>query len=390
MVYVCGRDSAELLIGAIMKKQPSSFVWIAVLACILLLSAGLLLLPKKEYSEQENRYLEHFPKLTLETITDGSFMQDFETYLCDHFPLRNAFMTVRTWYERLTGKNQVNGIYLCKDGYFIEEYAPPQNTEQIISVFTRLEQKIERADVAFLLVPTAVTVYADKLPANTKNASQTEEISRIYQALVSDTVDVTRALLEKKEEQQLYYRLDHHWTTYGAYVAYVEYCKVKGLTPLAMEQFQQVAVSEEFQGTIYSKLNDLLAGKDTITVFAQEDSHLTVNYMDTKEKTDTLYAPAYLETKDKYSYFLNNIHPMIEITNEDTDSEEVLVLIKDSYANCIVPFLVNHYQKIYVVDTRYYKSSVSAFINDNAEVTDVLVLYNMNTIDADLGIGGIY
>ena len=134
----------------------------------------------------------------------------------------------------------------------------------------------------------------------------------------------------------------------------------------------------------------MLAGKDTITVFAQEDSHLTVNYMDTKEKTDTLYAPAYLETKDKYSYFLNNIHPMIEITNEDTDSEEVLVLIKDSYANCIVPFLVNHYQKIYVVDTRYYKSSVSAFINDNAEVTDVLVLYNMNTIDADLGIGGIY
>ena len=64
--------------------------------------------------------------------------------------------------------------------------------------------------------------------------------------------------------------------------------------------------------------------------------------------------------------------------------------IKDSYANCIVPFLVNHYKTIYVVDTRHYKSSISDFINENSAVTDVLLLYNMNTIDDDLGIGGIY
>lgn len=373
-----------------MKKKTSAFVWTAVLLLILLLSAGLLFLPKKEYSEQENRYLEQFPELTLKTVKDGSFMQDFETYVCDHFPLRDAFMTVRTWYERLTGKNQINGIYLCADGYFIEEYAAPKNTERIISAFTRLEQSVERADVTFLLAPTAVTIYADKLPANAKNASQTKEIARIYGALATSTVDVTEALLAEKEEHSLYYRLDHHWTTYGAYVAYTEYCKAKGFAPLSMDEFTPTVVSDEFQGTIYSKLNDLSAGTDTITMFAQEGNHLTVHYTDTQETADTLYAPAYLEEKDKYSYFLNNIHPMVEVTNEATDSEAVLVLIKDSYANCIVPFLANHYRKIYIFDTRYYKSSVSAFINDNEEITDVLVLYNMNTIDADLGIGGIY
>ncbi|MGN0507215.1 MAG: DHHW family protein [Lachnospiraceae bacterium] len=373
-----------------MEKKSAKIVWIAVLACILLLSTGLLFLPKKEYSEQENRYLEQFPKLTLTTIRDGSFMQDFETYVCDHFPLRDAFMTVRTWYERLTGKNQVGGIYLCKDGYFIEEYRKPENTERIISAFTRLEQKVEHADVTFLLAPTAVTVYADRLPAHAKNASQTEEMARIYAALASKTVDVTEALLEKKEEYQLYYRLDHHWTTYGAYVAYAEYCKAKGMEPLGMDCFTPTVVSEDFQGTIYSKLNDRFAGTDEITVFAQEGLSLSVRYLDTDEVSDSLYAPKYLKEKDEYSYFLNNIHPMIEIINETTDSEDVLVLIKDSYANCMVPFLVNHYRKIYVVDTRYYKESVSTFINENAEVTDVLVLYNMNTIDTDLGIGGIY
>ena len=70
--------------------------------------------------------------------------------------------------------------------------------------------------------------------------------------------------------------------------------------------------------------------------------------------------------------FLNNIHPLVEITNETADSDRELVLIKDSYANCMVPFLVNHYRKIYVFDTRYYKGGPSSFINENSRITDVL------------------
>ena len=88
--------------------------------------------------------------------------------------------------------------------------------------------------------------------------------------------------------------------------------------------------------------------------------------------------------------FLNNIHPLIEITNEGADSDRELALIKDSYANSIVPFLVNHYKKVYVFDTRYYKKGPSSFIEEHPEITDVLLLYNMNTIDTDLGVGGIY
>lgn len=373
-----------------MEKKTSKFIWTTVLFIILLFSAGLLFLPKKDYSEQENRYLEQFPDLTLENIADGSFMQDFETYLCDQFPLRDTFMTIRTWYERLSGKNQVNGIYLCKDDYFIEEYEEPESTKKIINAFSGLEEKITTADITFMLVPTAVTIYADKLPANVRNASQLEEIERIYSALSSDKVDVTTALLAAKDSYPLFYRLDHHWTTYGAYTAYVEYCLAKGLTPLAMDAFQQTVVSTDFQGTIYSKLNDSFAGTDDITVFSRENENISVYFPDTGVTTDTLYAPKYLETKDQYSYFLDNIHPMIEITNHASENEKELVLIKDSYANCFVPFLTEHYHKIYVVDPRYYKSSVSTFINETPSITDVLVLYNLNTMDDDLGIGGIY
>ena len=363
---------------------------IIVLCSVFLLAVCLLLFPKKEYSAQENRYLESFPEFSLETVTSGSFMEDFETYLSDHFPFRDMFMTIQSRYQRILGRNQIGEIYIGRDGYYIEEYPEPQNTKKIISVFSGLEKKVTDASVTFMLVPTAVTVYGDKLPKNARNASQTEEIATIYNNLESTKIDVTSALLEKKEEYPLYYKLDHHWTTYGAYVAYEAYCKAKNMAPLPIESFKTEVVSDNFQGTIYSKINDSYAGADEITVFVPDNQNVTVTYLDTGEVTDSPYEPKYLQTKDQYSFFLNNIHPMIEISNPEASSEICLVIIKDSYANCMVPFLMNHYRKIYVVDPRYYKSSVSKFINENTEVTDVLVLYNLNTMDEDLGIGGIY
>ena len=80
---------------------------------------------------------------------------------------------------------------------------------------------------------------------------------------------------------------------------------------------------------------------------------------------------------------------MVTITN-DAVSDGAIAVVKDSYANCFVPFLLNHYHTVYVFDTRYYKGGPSKFINEHPDITDVLVLYNMNTIDNDNGIGGIY
>ena len=113
-------------------------------------------------------------------------------------------------------------------------------------------------------------------------------------------------------------------------------------------------------------------------------------YDGTGEVTDSLYNFDYLTEKDKYSLFLNNIHPLIEIENKAASSQNALMLVKDSYANSIVPFLAHHYRKIYVFDTRYYRDGPSSFLSDHQDITDVLLLYNMNTLDGDTGIRGIY
>ena len=97
----------------------------------------------------------------------------------------------------------------------------------------------------------------------------------------------------------------------------------------------------------------------------------------------------YASKKDKYSIFLNNINSFVEIENKDFKGLEELVVIKDSYANSIIPFLVNHYKKIYVFDPRSYKKPISEFINEK-KIENVLILYNANTIDNDTGINAIY
>ncbi len=388
------------------RKLGSTVTVGIVTVMILSFAAVFLMSPKVDFSESENRQLALWPTYTFQSLKDGSYMSGIQKYLSDHFPMRDEFMTLKTKTEMLLGKHEINGIYIASDGYLIEEYDAPQQNEKIITQFGKLYNDITtdaRDNISLMLVPTAVTTYNDKLPAAAPDKGvlkQLDTMETIYSALpYIKRIDCYSALQEAAQAESgqpsdsftpLYYRTDHHWTTYGAYVAYSAYCEQMGITALPESAFTKTVVTDSFRGTVYSKLNDTTVPGEEITIYENPDNRLTVNYQDSSEVTDTLYNKDYLDKKDKYSMFLNNLHPLIEITNDTADSDEVLVLVKDSYANSIVPFLVNHYKKIYVFDTRYYRFGPASFINQHPEVTDVLVLYNMNTIDTDLGIGGIF
>lgn len=399
-----------------------------ITAFILCFSVWCLVAPKQTFSENENRALASWPVYSFTALKDGSYMSGVQTYLSDHFPLRDPFMTLKTKYEMLTGREEINDIYLAKDGYYIEAYKTPKQQKKIITQFQKLQDAITtnaKQNVRVMLVPTAISTYNAKLPGSAPDRGvlrQVDTMNEIYAALPNmQKVDAWNALQAAAAQEAtdrtqaagnaggaqpvagaeaagsdtsdptgLYYHTDHHWTTHGAYVGYQAYCGATGLSPIPESDFQKTCVTTDFHGTIFSKLHDSTVPGDAITLYENPANQLTVSYPDTGEVTDTLYNRDYLAQKDKYSMFLNNLHPLVEITNETADSDRQLVLIKDSYANSMVPFLVNHYQKIYVFDTRYYRFGPSSFINEHPEVTDVLLLYNMNTIDTDLGVGGIF
>lgn len=347
------------------------------------------------FSENENRYLSVLPDINYQGLKKGEVTQQVEEWFSDHFVARDFFMHVRSVFERGLGKTEINNVYLAKDKFLIEKPKVNDNLERVAGILKVFSKKIENADVSMMLVPTAISIYSDKLPLNAGKGSQKEDMERLFELSEIKATDVYDDLLREanvydgtEEDNNLYYRMDHHWTTYGAYVAYRRYCMDKGILPLPLEKMRKNKLSSEFKGTIYSKANDFGLSGETMWAY-DADIDLTVKYSDLDETFDTLFAKEYLDKKDKYSYFLNNLHPYIEIINEDTDNDKELVIVKDSYANCMVPMLISHYKKIHVFDTRSYRGKVSEFVNQNSKIKDVLILYNMGTINDDTGIGGI-
>lgn len=363
---------------------------ISVIITTIMVLIGMItfiIIPKSDFSEGENRVLQSFPDVNIKNITEGKFTKELSEYLSDHFPIRNSFINIKTSFEKnILKKKLINNIYVCDDGYFIENYKKPENTDRIINTFNKFAENTNvKPDL--ILVPTAITIYDDKLPEFAYPYSQLNEIDKIYSNTNTNNIDIYDILNSEKGKKELFYRLDHHWTTDGAYLGYKAFCDAKGINPLPESEFNIETVSDDFKGTIYSKLNDFSLNGDVIKSY-NKDLNLTITYDD--KKSDSLYAPEYLVEKDKYSYFLNNINTLIEITNNDVDTDKELVIAKDSYANCMIPFLVNHYKKIYVFDPRSYKGSISEFANSHKNVSDILILYNMNTIDNDTGVNVIY
>lgn len=363
---------------------------------ILALTIGFFTAHKQDFSENENRYLAKLPSPGWEDIKSGAYMQELSDYASDHFLFRDFFIGLKTKAETALGRKEINGVYIAEDGYLIEEYKRAENTERIAGILKSFAQELEGRELRLrlMLVPTAVYVYEDKLPAfvpeQVQMRNQMETANAIYEAAGIEPIDCSQALLECKNGDALYYRTDHHWTTRGAYAGYRVFCENMEFEPVPLTAMAAETVTEDFRGTIYSKTGDYSRKGDRITIYTNPTDRLTVSYIDTGEVTDSLYNLAYAERKDKYSLFLDNLHTLIEITNETAASDRELVLIKDSYANSMVPYLAHHYKKIYVFDTRYYKQGPSAFIKEHPGVTDVLILYNMNTLDSDLGIRGIY
>lgn len=367
---------------------------VVCLLCIGILSLSICLLvsPRKDFSENENRYLAKFPSFSTKKLLDGDYTDSLGDWLADHFPQRDFFVGLKSSVEIASGRKEINHVYIAQDDYLIESYAKPQNTARITDTLVRFYDKLDttKVDVNLMLIPTAVTIYSDRLPAHAPLSGQTETAAAIYDASGIPAIDCTDMLLGAASGNQLYYRTDHHWTTLGAYYGYLAYCDAKKMTPVSLDSMTKQTVTEEFAGTLYSKVNDYSHPKDTITIYTNPADDLTVTYADTGEVTDSLYNLDYVTEKDKYSLFLNNIHPLVEIENSAASSQDELMLVKDSYANSMVPFLAHHYRKIYVLDTRYYRDGPSSFLAEHRDITDVLLLYNMNTLDNDTGIRGIY
>nr|WP_307760190.1 DHHW family protein [uncultured Peptostreptococcus sp.] len=378
------------------KKLDQNFYRIlsgVSMGIIIIIMVAFAISPKAEKSISENRTLQQKPKMTMQSLLTGKYSKDYGKYLSDQFPARESMIKGKAKFDLLLGRKELNGVYICKDGYLMEGFteASPEVTDAKIKAINNFVSQNPKLNVSMMLVPNKVEIYKNLLPKNTPSDSQKAYLDKVKEKVDKKVnfVNLITPFNRIKNSTQLYYKTDHHWTTDGAYKGYEEFSKSRDISPAQEKSFTKSLATDKFLGSLYYKNGAQIGEPENIILYLKEKPYpLLVKYYDTKEKVTTLYDADKLKGKDKYEIFTGGNHSQIKIrTNVKTKRK--LLLIKDSYANAMLPFLINDFAEINVVDLRYYTGTMADILNNN-EVTDVLILYNVNTFNTDPSILNIY
>lgn len=339
----------------------------------------------KEFSEEENRNLQTRPKFSISALMEGSYVKDYENYISDQFLGRGFLVKFKSSLDSLAGKDEKHGVFIGENNQLLQDFEvrPKEETEAKVQAINSFADSLEGVNTTFMLVPTATKVLEEDLPKNAPVDDEGKFIEDIGESLSESTKFVNPiSVLKNNKDNYLYYRTDHHWTTKGAYIAYLELCRALEMEPTSEEGFAVEQVTDEFYGSLSSKVGSRDMMPDSINIyFPKENSEVLVNYVSEQKKTTSLYDSSSLDKKDKYEVFTGGNHPHINIKTLGDTSRKLLV-IKDSYANSMLTFLTPHYGEIDVIDLRYYMDDVKELIESKG-ITDILILYNANTFNED-------
>lgn len=374
-----------------MKKQKRIFKYVFLIFAVVIVLADLclLLMHKKPFSTNENRMLQQFPQMTGGTLALGRWMTQAEDFVADQFFLRDEWISLKLSLDKLSGKKESNDVLLGKDGYLIEKAVTPNfaDMDNNLAAINRFAEAHE-LNMVMSVVPNAVSVCEDLLPKGAPVRDQAEDMAYIKEALSERIryVDLTDVLKAHKDES-VYYKSDHHWTSFGAKYAFEAMAEPLGITE-PISEYDIYKVTEDFSGTMASTSGDFHV-KDEIHIFVPQttDFAYVVEYGDIQTKSATIYNSEALLSKDKYEVFMGGNYSSVLIKTT-AQTERRLLLFKDSYANAFVQFLLPYYRSIVIIDPRYYSDDVEKLLEER-QITDVLFLYNMNTFALDNSLAGV-
>ncbi len=375
------------------KKGTAESLIAKLFVCFLIIMIGCnFIVPDKKISEKENRALEQRPKITVSGLITGNFMKKYEKYLADQFAGREFLRRVKTSLSRIGGSKKEQGVLIGKDNQLFEEIVMPQpelleKNIQAIKAFVDTHEDIK---VNMLLVPDAATILEEQLPAFATVEDQRAVFGRIKKAVGKSVnwIDATKTL-SKHRDEKIYYKTDHHWTTLGAFYTFVDAAPSLGIEEDVSSKYVSYPVSTNFNGTLAAKSGVKMGVEEQIDIYVPQntDNDLIVNRVEEREKMATMYHADKLKTRDQYAVFFGGNSSVIDIKTVSQDQRRLLV-IKDSYANCFVPFLAPYFREIVMVDPRYYSGNVEEIL-ETYNISDVLFLYSGNTFLQDNNLSGV-
>ena len=368
-------------------RHPRAVVLLFI-GIIVVMQASFWLLPRRSFSENEKRVLSEAPQIDAAGIADGSVFRSIESYLSDHFPGRELWVGANAYLENAEGRGATEDIVRGTDDWLFT--APVSDDRETLwdnmQAITTFAEK-QSVPVSMMAVPSAGAVVSDKLPAlhmPYPDADLLEEARRIAGNTLH-WVDLYTDFCSAEQPERLYYRTDHHWTSEGAYRAYCLLMEELGQSSVPRDDFTVEQISG-FYGTSYSKSGLWLTEPDTLELWTGSDIQAVTTVYDANRADpvtrEGMFFREYLEDADKYPVFLGGNHARVHIET-NADSGKRLLVIKDSYAHALAPFLAEEYSTIDLIDLRYFKQqTISSWLEENP-ADEILLVYGLSSLVED-------
>lgn len=362
-----------------MKNKLTDWITVVGFCAVLGVMALLfVLLPKEDFSETEKRNLAEFPTFTWENLSSGQFGEDIETYMADHIPGRDFLVGLNAYADKLSGRQISKDIYVAQGDRLVEapvvwDAALAQKNVDCVNTFAQLVD----TPVDLMIVPSAGWAVEDKVQGLADPYEDPVLIEKIYAMAQTNTVDIL-SVYAQMDKDTLYYHTDHHWTSLGAHTAYKTYMQAVGKAYRPQEEFTLETV-EDFKGSTYSRSALWLTPGEPLQLW-----HGSEDLMVTNGESEAIHAGVFyrerLEEADKYTVYLDGNHSTVRI--ENPNGEGKLLVIRDSYANCLGAFLAESYETVVLVDLRYYKNAVSELCAQE-DFDNILVCYSIGNFLTD-------
>ena len=404
-----------------MDKKSVFFAKIKIFSCIglvlALFTVGLVFFARPKISENEKRELTKFPTFTFQSFFSGEFTSQLSLWFSDTYPLREPMISANGAMQSLYGirdeqfigggnsdkipsgpANTVfnptddgkgegfEGMYLNNDTAYQLYFFNKQNSDSYVALINKFSKSVKgKATVYDMIVPLHYQIALSEQTVNKYGASDCgEAIDYMYSNLSKDVVSVdTLPYLIAHNNEYLYFRTDHHWTARGAYYAYQAFCAKKGIEHTELNEYRSLKF-EGFLGTLYAEAKQPVSMKqnpDYVEAFLPMGTNDEVVY-DSDGRKIAEYAIVYTKADKydagkKYTAFIGGDQPLIEIRNPKINDGSSIVVVKESYGNAFVPFLVDSYEYVYVIDYRQWEGNLTDFVIKN-KIDDVLFLNVVN------------
>lgn len=294
-----------------------------------------------------------FPKFSWKSFVNGTWNTELEIYLEENIGFHDSLFQIKNQVNLLIGEKMIQDVYITKQGLMEKLVSDIEPNAKMINDYY---QNIS-IPVYFILVPTASAIYESNLPANALSSNQESFIKAVY----ADTENGIRCVdtyhvLKSLKDNYIYYRTDSHWTSYGAYYVYQSAIQKMGFTPVPYQRYVISHLSIDFRGDLYAKTLYYNIKPDILDCYYYETggqiTSIQAYYQngDIQER-DSLYDESVLDSNNTnmYQFYLGEPCEKL-IIQTDLDNGKKLLLYKDDFADCMIPFLIQHYSEICVVN----------------------------------------